>query len=1198
MKKILILTLIIVSSLLTSNLVSQERDKDGNINIKGLSQEDMIRIFGDLFNPNSFRKIAGEQKEKNLIVSGNKITTILYNTGSICRPNTLANTADLVWQGLGYGFEFGPLAAGQVAIPNTTSGFDTLIIVDDSFTLPTQGGYSPDGTEKWGWLPKPDYADPNQNKIANLNAPDENGDGKPDSWPDRWYSPGAGKYIWPAFLGDQATAPDEEVYYVMDDYTNKTKFVSFGNPSAEYYPFTSDTTKRGLGLDAEVRVIQFNNPLAEDLLFLVYRITNSSEKNIPRAYFGMHGDPHVGGSTDYGDDRAYFIPPLGELADPYPQRARNMVYAFDDDGVGLGGRQVGYFGWKFLESPSKNNDGFDNDDDGIKDESPFNSHGNFIDGVVIPLTFGINDLVKYTAVYGTPKPRYEGDEDGDWNSAKDDIGIDGIGFDSPNYPGADYGEGDGFPSQGWYVDANENDKYDVGEIISDESLPGYKWAGSEPSFGLRDVSESDQLGLTSFHAATYTNALPNVPKNTTLMWEWLSSETIDPNQELLTIAADNVFNFGTGPLSLERGESQRFSMVILFGDNLNDLTLNAQTSTLILEADYRFAQPPLKPVVKAVPGDGKVTLYWDTRAENSIDPLSGKKDFQGYKIYRSRDRTFSDIYTITDANGVPFLGQPLVNSDGKAAQFDLIDSLSGFHPIEYQGRGIKYYLGNNTGLAHEYVDETVKNGIKYYYAVVSYDGGNLETGKELPPSESQLIIQKDPITSELKFDVNTVAVTPGPLPSGVKNAEVGIGGKVNILPPGNSTGDVSVKVLNDLEVQSKFYKLDFISTNNYRLLDSTGVAETLISKDTVFVTLSQENILEGSFELLDQANNIVDPAKYLVSYISGKIRGANSGSLPADQKYTARFRFYPIVTSSSLKGEDSNPSFNGMRLYVTNDSLYIDYENSGFTNSLSNLVDTIYFTPTAGTPKIPFRADWELRWTSGFSDTTATGQWSAPGDTAITNLGNIRIVCPFKVVNTTTNEPGKFLLFVNQGTPTLSRWKYSQPIILRPQNATGSATSYELRFSLPTDSTIVPIYPKTGDVYSVKTLKPFQAGDKYVFNSSEIKFESDVATSKLNNIYVVPNPYVAYSLSEEPGRTSEFRGDRDLQFRNLPPKCTIRIYTLLGELVQTIEKDDFTSLAHWDLLSNESQRVAYGIYIYHVDAPEVGEFIGRIAVIK
>jgi hypothetical protein len=63
------------------------------------------------------------------------------------------------------------------------------------------------------------------------------------------------------------------------------------------------------------------------------------------------------------------------------------------------------------------------------------------------------------------------------------------------------------------------------------------------------------------------------------MWEWLSSDTIDANQELLSVAGDNIFNFGTGPLSLTKGETQRFSMAILFGDNLDDLILNAETST-------------------------------------------------------------------------------------------------------------------------------------------------------------------------------------------------------------------------------------------------------------------------------------------------------------------------------------------------------------------------------------------------------------------------------------------------------------------------------------------------------------------------------------------------------------------------------------------------------------------------------------------
>ncbi|NWF90982.1 MAG: hypothetical protein HXY50_16165 [Ignavibacteriaceae bacterium] len=1196
MKKLVLSRLVIAFIIITTSLIAQQNNENV-IDMKGLSQDDIIRIFGDIYNNRILSKHNGEQnKEKNVIISGNKITTILYNTGSICRPNIFSppgNIADLVWQGLGYGYEFGPLVTGQVAIPNNSGGFDSVITVDDSFIGTTQGGYSPDGTQKWGWLPKSGYADPDQDEIARLNAPDKNGDGKPDSWPDRWYSPEAGKYVWPAFLGDQATAPDEEVYYVLDDYTNKTKYVSFGNPSAEYYPFPSDSTKRGLGLDAEVRVLQFNNALAEDIMFLVYRITNASEKSLPRLYMGMHGDPHVGGYTDYSDDKAFFIPPTGTLADPYAQRARSMVYAWDEDMSGMSGLPAGYFGWKFLESPSQNTDGLDNDDDGIIDDSPFNSKGFYIDGVNNPLTFGIADLDKYRAVYGEPKKRWSGDEDGDWDILKNDIGIDGIPKESPNYPGADYGEGDGFPSQGWYLDANNNDKYDAGEIISDERFPGYKWAGSEPNFGLRDITESDQLGLTSFHAATYTSSLPNVPKNTTLMWEWLSSETIDPNQELLQSAGDNIFNFGTGPLSLQPGETQRFSMAILFGQNLDDLLLNAETSFRVLESDYLFAKPPEKPKVVAVPGDGKVTLYWDTKSEQSFDPFTRVFDFQGYKIYRSQDYTFSDIYTITDANGVPFIGQALRDKNGKLAQFDLIDSLSGFHPTEYLGRGIKYNLGTNTGLVHEYVDETVKNGIKYFYAIVGYDGGSIEFS--IPPTECQAVIQKDPITSELSFDQNTVEVTPGPLPLGIKNAEAGIAGKPTKIS-GNSTGEITVKVLNDLAVEQKLFKLEFTSANSYRLLDSTGISDKIISKDTVYVALSHENIQEGSFELYDQGNNVVSPSKYTVNYSAGKIKGNLTGDLPSSQPFTAKYRYFPIPASDLLNGEDGNPSFNGLRLYVTNDSLSIDYKNSGFINSSTNLNDTIFYPPTAGNPKVKYRADWELRWT-GF-DTTATGQWVTPGDTAQTNLGSVKVVCPFKLVNTTTNETGKFILFVTTGTQNFSRWKVSQPVIIRPQNATGSTTSYEVRFSLPTDSLAIPIYPKAGDVYAVKTSKPFQAGDTYVFNSTDIKFESSDASASLGNIYVVPNPYVAYSSSEQPGRSSTLRGDRDLQFMNLPPKCTIRIYTLMGELVQTIEKDDLTSSAHWDLLSNEGQRIAYGIYIYHVDAPNVGEYIGRIAVIK
>ena len=180
----------------------------------------------------------GFQDEKIAILNSNETTTILYNTGSLCRPNTLVNIADLVWKNLGYMAEFGPIAIGKVI----SDAGDTIVISNDSYVLPSQGGWSPDGTQKWGWLPDSGYARPNQNKLATRT--------NPESWPLSWTN-------WPGELGFDSAAILNEAYYVMDDYTNKTKYVLYGNPNSNYFPFPADTTKRGLGLRAEVRVYQF-----------------------------------------------------------------------------------------------------------------------------------------------------------------------------------------------------------------------------------------------------------------------------------------------------------------------------------------------------------------------------------------------------------------------------------------------------------------------------------------------------------------------------------------------------------------------------------------------------------------------------------------------------------------------------------------------------------------------------------------------------------------------------------------------------------------------------------------------------------------------------------------------------------------------------------------------------------------------------
>ncbi|MGE5352390.1 MAG: hypothetical protein ACM3P0_09925 [Acidobacteriota bacterium] len=1189
MKKrlILILTYVLAFTCLS---FAQEKDSLGNYNLKKLSHEDYLRIFGPITG-NKLNKVTGEKREiKDIVIKGNKITTILYNYGSICSPGALGGINDLVWNGLGYGFEFGVLAGAEV----TDVDGNPLHIVSDSHVNPKEGDYDSKGELKWGWLPKSGYSDPNQTHIASLNAEDKNGDGKPDSWPESWFSAGAGKYLWPAFLGDMSTAPDEEVYYVMDDYTN----YEF---QGKYAPFPSDPTKGGLGLDASVRVLQFNNPMAEDLIFSVYQVTNASEKDLDNIYFGMFGDPHIGGNQDYSDDMSFFIPPTGERATSYPQPSRSMVFSWDLDGIGMGGKKPGYFGWKFLESPSRANDDIDNDDDGIKNESPFNGKGEFIDGITKPLLTGINDPKKYSDVYGEPKPRWSGDEDGDWDVAKHDVGIDGIGPDSKNYPGPDFGEGDGMPTQAWFKDMNGNGVLDPEEkgTLTEDALPGYKWAGSEPNFGYRDISESDQIGLTGFTAATYSAA--NVPKEDELMWQWFTKTEIDPEQPLLQNAGDNIFCFSTGPMSLAKGETQRFSMAIIMGENLQDLILNAVTSTKILEADYRFAQPPAKPIVKAVAGDHKVTLFWDSKSEQSVDPLTSEKDFEGYKIYRSRDYNFSDVYKITDANGNPFLGQPFFNSKTSTyAQWDLVDNFKGLAEKEYDGRGVKYNLGNNTGLVHQYVDSTAVNGITYYYAVVAYDRGSVNklTGlMDLPPTETQAVIQQDPLTGKLMFDVNTVQVTPGPVSKGMGESEAGVNGLPKVLS-GNSTGLVTMKVLDNLSVQNKTYKVEFPDTLSYNVLDSTGVSVSVISKDTVLVSLKNSNIIKGSVEVFDASNTLVDASKYKVNPLLGQIGGTYAGSLPKGNVFTVKYRYYPVYKSTLLNAEDGNPTFDGVRVYVQNQKLDVDKAKTKFINNDAVGIkgDVIYPTTVAAVKKYKkLPSDFEFTWLG--SEQNANGTWKAYDSVKMVDGKYAKL--PFKIMNVTKNLPANIYLFQSiSGLDKNGQFDWGESVVLFDETDTkGVYGSYQITFSIDT-SKHPAVLPKAGDVFLLKTSKPFAKGDSYLFETKKAEYSPEDAKQQINDIYVVPNPYVAYGLSENPGRTSTKRGDRELQFRNLPPKCTIRIFTLTGELVDTINKDDLTSTASWDLLTKEGMRIAYGVYLFHVDIPGVGEKIGKFAVIK
>ncbi|HAP34931.1 MAG TPA: hypothetical protein DCQ28_02955, partial [Bacteroidetes bacterium] len=139
---------------------------------------------------------------------------------------------------------------------------------------------------------------------------------------------------------------------------------------------------------------------------------------------------------------------------------------------------------------------------------------------------------------------------------------------------------------------------------------------------------------------------------------------------------------------------------------------------------------------------------------------------------------------------------------------------------------------------------------------------------------------------------------------------------------------------------------------------------------------------------------------------------------------------------------------------------------------------------------------------------------------------------------------------------------------------------------------------KSGTIFTALMKKPFADNDAFTFTTKKIEYDPALADRNLDKIIVVPNPYVVTSLFEQPSFRPDRRGDKVIQFRNLPRECTIRIYTMVGELVQTLYKNDGTNFKNWDLLSSESARIGYGVYIYHVETPTGGTKIGRIGIIK
>jgi hypothetical protein len=124
-----------------------------------------------------------------------------------------------------------------------------------------------------------------------------------------------------------------------------------------------------------------------------------------------------------------------------------------------------------------------------------------------------------------------------------------------------------------------------------------------------------------------------------------------------------------------------------------------------------------------------------------------------------------------------------------------------------------------------------------------------------------------------------------------------------------------------------------------------------------------------------------------------------------------------------------------------------------------------------------------------------------------------------------------------------------------------------------------------------------QEGTPYACNNEMVRVALEVTPqSDLYNVYVVPNPVRTGTSRLTTDNYHNFP-DGLVRFVNVPPSCTIKIFTVAGDLVWFRDHVDGTGNVEWDTRNLEEEEVASGVYVYRIESPDDAVF-GRIVVIR
>lgn len=767
---------------------------------------------------------------------------------------------------------------------------------------------------------------------------------------------------------------------------------------------------------------------------------------------------------------------------------------------------------------------------------------------------------------------------------------------------------------------------------------GYSNASAPGYIGLRvlDAYIGDNPAAKIPFAAHKRITISTDPSTDAEIYALISTPGVEP---LPANYDDQRFVQSYGPVeSLAPGDSFNIIIAVAIGEGLAGLQASADWAQKLYDDGYVAPAPPPSPLVTAYPADGQVTLVWESegrwvdngvgkRIEEYIDVTDPEKIFEGYRVYR-RDVAYDES-----------TGNP-VEDWTMLMEFDKPSATGNFFTVSHVGKqsdaviesmgdepffasffkSAVYMIKFNSSTSFEVVNTTLWEVMPYNAAFPADGGGYVvikdpNTGEPHPDgtyrSGSRIYfgglyvqISDGPSGPPVAGDIFRVVSTPSQAlgeDAGIKNfyTDEGLtnGLEYTYAVTSYDTGNpkTGLIAMESSQIETMVQVVPRAQPAGYRGptadIEQQGQGSVTVEPMVLApnkVTGDQYKIVWFGAKQTDPGAYITGPGYQPPAY---EIVNTTTNQTVVEKQF---FDWYDPLHQEAV--EVLSPMFDGIVLKITG----VDVSYGSPTENPINDVKLTAGTVTGWEVNIHSPGVGENTWPNVFWAT-----YYRPHTYSITFTDDTHV----KVVDEDTGEEIQFNDQRADGYAILTGTGWRDEYV--PAETPGFFRIF-IRGGY--------VYIKdpngeisAGDVFAVEMggVSAPQDGDEFLLTTKEETLDAENIEADLGKIRVVPNPYFVTN------RAVLSEGTDKIFFTHLPPHCTIRIYTLAGELVRTIEHqstelyspDDRSSqgdkggTASFELLNRYNQALASGIYIYHVEARDesdtvVGNKIGRFAIIR